>query len=99
MPVLPRHLGVESRLLLKTLAIKQSGFERVDRSKTLLSSLAVSNENFSVHNLISKREGGIRYSGGGVLPCKRLMGMNGWMGSHFHDWIEYNGVAFTIEND
>ena len=29
----------------------------------------------------------------------RLMGMNGWMGSHFHDWIEYNGVAFTIEND
>lgn len=65
MPVLPRHLGVESRLLLKTLAIKQSGFERVDRSKTLLSSLAVSNENFSVHNLISKREGGIRYSGGG----------------------------------
>ena len=65
MPVLPRHLGVESRLLLKTLAIKQSGFERVDRSKTLLSSLTVSKENFSVHNLFSKREGGIRYSGGG----------------------------------
>ena len=20
-----------------------------------------------------------------------------WMGSHFHDWIEYNGVAFSIE--
>ena len=66
MPVLPRHLGVESRLLLKTLAIKRSGFETVDRSKRLLSSrLAVSNENCSVHNLISKREGGIRYSGGG----------------------------------
>ena len=20
-----------------------------------------------------------------------------WMGSHFHDWIDYNGVAFSIE--
>ena len=20
-----------------------------------------------------------------------------WMGSHFHDWIYYNGVAFSIE--
>ena len=29
----------------------------------------------------------------GVLPYKRLMGMCRWMGSHFHDWIDYNGVA------
>ena len=34
---------------------------------------------------------------GGVLPYKRLMGMCRWMGSHFHDWIDYNGVAFSIE--
>ena len=20
-----------------------------------------------------------------------------WMGSHFHDWIDYNGVAYSIE--
>ena len=20
-----------------------------------------------------------------------------WMGSHFHDWIDYNGVAFSME--
>ena len=20
-----------------------------------------------------------------------------WMGSYFHDWIDYNGVAFSIE--
>ena len=20
-----------------------------------------------------------------------------WMGSHFHDWIDYNGVAFSVE--
>ena len=20
-----------------------------------------------------------------------------WLGSHFHDWIDYNGVAFSIE--
>ena len=32
----------------------------------------------------------------GVLPYKRLVGMYRWMGSHFHDWIDYNGVAFSI---
>ena len=35
--------------------------------------------------------------GGGVLPYKRLMGICRWMGSHFHDWIDYNGVAFSME--
>ena len=35
--------------------------------------------------------------GGGVLPYKRLMGMCRWMGSHFHDWTDYNGVAFSIK--
>ena len=33
----------------------------------------------------------------GVLPYKRLMVMCRWMGSHFHDWIDYHGVAFSIE--
>ena len=32
--------------------------------------------------------------GGGGTSYKRLMGMCRWMGSHFHDWIDYNGVAF-----
>ena len=35
--------------------------------------------------------------GGGVLPSNRLMGMCRWMGSPFHDWIDYNEVAFSIE--
>ena len=35
--------------------------------------------------------------GTGVLPYKRLMGMCRWMGSHFHEWIDYNGVAFSRE--
>ena len=34
--------------------------------------------------------------GGGVLPYKGLMGMSRPMGSHFHDWIDYSGVAFSI---
>ena len=42
----------------------------------------------------SKARGG---GGGGVLPYKRLLGMCRWMGSHFHDWIDYNGVAFLVE--
>ena len=39
----------------------------------------------------------LRKPEGRVLPYKRLMGMCRWMGSHFHDWIDYNGVAFSIE--
>ena len=35
--------------------------------------------------------------GGAVLTYKSLMGMCHWMGSHFHDWVGYNGVAFSIE--
>ena len=35
--------------------------------------------------------------GGGVLPYKRLIGMWRWMGSHFDDWSDYNGVAFSID--
>ena len=39
---------------------------------------------------------GIR-KGARVLPYKRLMGMCRLMGSHFHDWIDYSRVAFSIE--
>ena len=49
---------------------------------------------------LSKRfhlNGNTRGGGGGVLPYKRLMGICRWMGSHFHDWIDYNRVAFSIE--
>ena len=35
--------------------------------------------------------------GGGLLPCKRLIGMCRLMGSHFHDWSDYKGVAFSID--
>ena len=34
---------------------------------------------------------------GGVLPSSRLMGMCCWIGSYFHDWIDYNGVVFLEE--
>ena len=44
-----------------------------------------------------KRESRYPPRGGGVLPYERLMGMCRWMGSHFHDWIDNNGVAFSIE--
>ena len=30
--------------------------------------------------------------GGGLFSYKRLLGMCRWMGSHFHDWIDYKGV-------
>ena len=35
--------------------------------------------------------------GRGALPSNRLMGMCRWVGSHFQDWIDYNGVAFSVE--
>ena len=45
--------------------------------------------------VVSSGEGsgeGSREGGGGgraAFPYKRLMGMCRWMGSHFHDWIDY----------
>ena len=33
--------------------------------------------------------------GGKELPIEGLMGMCRWMGSHFHYWNHYNGVAFS----
>ena len=35
--------------------------------------------------------------GGGATSYKKLMGMCRWMGSHFHDWIDFNGVTFLAE--
>ena len=34
---------------------------------------------------------------GGVLPSGRLMGMCRWMGSHFHEWIDFYRVAFLFK--
>ena len=36
---------------------------------------------------------GESFWGWGVLPHKRLMGMCRWMGLHFLNWSDYNGVA------
>ena len=47
---------------------------------------------------ICERRPGVGGVGGGLLPYKRLMEMCHRMGSHFHDWIDYNGVAFSIES-
>ena len=48
------------------------------------------NLRFSVNN--AGRGGG---GGGGALPINGLMAMCRWMGSHFHDRTDYNGVAFS----
>ena len=37
-----------------------------------------------------------RGRGGRVLLYNGLMGMCRWMGSHFHGWIDNNGVPFSI---
>ena len=41
--------------------------------------------------------GGRGVGEGGLLPSSRLMGMCCWMGSYFHDWIDYYGVVFLEE--
>ena len=38
------------------------------------------------------------YGGGGGLPCNRLMELCRLIGSHSHDWIDYNGVAISLGN-
>ena len=35
--------------------------------------------------------------GGYFLIRQTLMGMCRWTGSHIHDWIDFHGVAFSIE--
>ena len=36
--------------------------------------------------------------GGGEIRAKwHLMGMCPGRGSHFHDWINFNGIVFSIE--
>ena len=57
-----------------------------------MEAFSIATVNFCFHHLCP------RWKGGGVLHYKRLMGMCRWMGSHFHDWIDYNGVAFSIES-
>ena len=32
-----------------------------------------------------------------LLAYKRLIGMCRWLGLDFHEWIDYNGVAFSRE--
>ena len=34
-------------------------------------------------------------AGGGELPSNGLLGMCRWMGWHFHDSTDHNGVAFS----
>ena len=46
--------------------------------------------------VLSLRSMAARGRGGG-LAYKRLMGMCCWMRLHFHEWIEYNEVAFSRE--
>ena len=52
-----------------------------------------------MHDLFKRDNsfGAARGGGGGGLRYKRLMGMCRWMGLHFHDWIDYGGVAFSKE--
>ena len=45
---------------------------------------------FRVHNAMTPGGGG-----GAALTSNGLLGMCRWMGSHFHDSTEYNGVAFS----
>lgn len=40
---------------------------------------------------------GLGWRGGGLLDIYGLMGMCHWMESHFHDSINYNGVAYSTE--
>ena len=42
-------------------------------------------------------DGSPGWRGGGLLPYKGVVGMCRWMGPHFQEWSDYNGVAFSRE--
>ena len=54
--------------------------------KAILKRFHLNDHNTGLHDAVPGR-------GGAVLPSSRLMRMCRWMGSHFHDWIDYYGVA------
>ena len=65
---------------------------------TLVSTIA-RNSGRSLKNRVEVQNGCLALGprGGGVIPSKRLLGMCRWMGSHFHNWTDYNGVTFLVE--
>ena len=54
------------------------------------------NFNCIIYNTSKTKDQILQSRGGGGLPSNRLMGMCRWMGSHFHDCIDYNRVAFSL---
>ena len=48
-----------------------------------------------MNNSVLLTVGLVQDPGGGALPNNGLLGMCGWMGSHFHDWTDYNGVGLS----
>ena len=69
-------------------------------SKNYYSSFSLCVQEYRMYKylcVLSLRSMAARGVGGGVVPYKRLMGICRWMGSHFHEWIDYNVVAFSRE--
>ena len=63
-----------------------------------------SNRHSETPSEISSASGPPRSGGGGAgggweggNPYNMLMGIRRGLGSHFHDWVDYDGVAFSIE--
>ena len=52
---------------------------------------ALNCDDFTTRFMIYSKE--IIVLGRPALPHKRLIEMCHWMGSHFHDWIDHNGVC------
>ena len=70
-------------------------------SKVYYSSFSLCMQKYRMYKysrVLSLRSMAARAGGGGggrFLPYKRLVGMCRWMGSHFHEWIDYKRVAFS----
>ena len=70
MPVLPRHLGVEIQVFAQNLSIKRSGLRKkcvmkLTGRKHYWAASLLAMKIVQMHNLIGKREGGIKYLRGG----------------------------------
>ena len=77
----------------------QSFLSPVARNPHILCSLsALIPRSPSLHSLLQVNQGSLSREkdpggGRGMLPNNRLMEMCDWMGSHFPDWVDYNGVV------
>ena len=71
-------------------------FQLVNKSRVFLkkNQKVITKKPINQHFLVFLPQVEKEWTSSSILPNNRLLGMCRWMGSHFHNWTDYNGVTF-----